>query len=257
MNFDEIHSYWDDRAAQDNTIQSTTQDVYLRDIELRVLADKVSVYEPKSIADIGCGDGRTTIGLAEKFEQIALTGYDYSESMISNARRILANRSIGNVSLGQHDVCNPLPHKFDLIYTTRCLINLPTWELQMNAIKNIHASLNDGGVYLMIENFVDGQDEFNRVRRSFDLPEIPIRDHNNFFEIDSLASFASDYFDLIDEVNISSTYYLVSRVVYAKMCADKNITPDYYDVHHKYASRLPYVGNCGPVKLICFKKKAN
>jgi hypothetical protein len=109
----------------------------------------------------------------------------------------------------------------------------------------------------MIENFIEGQDNFNRVRASFGLPEISIREHNCLFNRNRLLDFVSNYFEVLEEGNISSTYYLVSRVIYSKICMEKNIAPDYFDVHHKYGAQLPFSGEYGPVRMIRMRKKQN
>ena len=58
LNFDERRKYWDDRAAGDSTVQSTTQDLFLRQIELSAPIQRVSKFSPQRVADVGSGDGR-------------------------------------------------------------------------------------------------------------------------------------------------------------------------------------------------------
>ncbi len=255
LSIDEIRNYWEGRAAGDSTAQSTTQDVYLREIELRVLIEQIKRLNPKSVADIGCGDGRTTIGVARQSLCSQFRGFDYSGAMVENARTNLANHGISNVVFERHDILDPLPGCFDLAYTTRCLINLPDWTLQRSALRNIHKSLIDGGYYLMIENFIEGHENFNRLRTQFSLPEIPVRNHNLFFNRSNLLSDIECLFSVEYDVNISSVYYMVSRVVYSKLCSDNGVEPSYFDEHHRYAANLPFVGEFGPVRMLVLKKK--
>lgn len=255
MNFDEIKRYWEDRASRDSSAQSTTQDFYLREIEFNVLSEHIGKYLPNSVVDIGCGDGRTTIRLASKYPAIHFYGFDYSLAMIENAQKVLLSSQAFNIEFEQFDICYELKASFDFIYTTRCLINLPSWDLQKKAIKNIHEALNVGGVYIMVENFIEGQENFNLVRRKFDLPEIPVREHNFFFQRERLLEYVKDSFLVEEEVNISSTYYLVSRVIYSKICSETGVRPDYFDDHHRFASGLPFCGEFGPVRLLCLKKR--
>lgn len=255
LNYDDIKKYWNDRAATDSSAQSTTQDFYLREIELAALSERIAKFSPARVADVGCGDGRTTSRLAIKFASTNFTGFDYSSSMIDNARDSVEAEGLSNIRFEQSDISNGLVGTFNLIYTTRCLINLPSWELQKSAIQNIHSALTEDGVYLMVENFVDGQENFNKVRRDFGLSEIEIRNHNLFFDRDKLLEFVNDRFDVVEEVNISSNYYLVSRVVYSKICAETGKQPDYFDDHHRIAAGLPFCGEYGPVRLLYLKKK--
>lgn len=254
MNFEDIRNYWEGRAAGDDSVQSTTQDVFLREIELKSIIERARSYSPKLIADVGCGDGRTTIALANAIGNSQVVGFDYSVSMIENAKKVLRAQNGENVSFEQHNICDKLLGSYDFIYTTRCLINLPSWELQKNAIQNIHDALSPNGIYLMIENFEEGQNNFNKIRKEYNLPEISIRSHNNFFSRQRLLDYTRDMFKINEETNISSTYYLVSRVIYSRICADFGIEPDYFDAHHRYAANLPFCGEYGPVRLIVFEK---
>ncbi|RME58718.1 class I SAM-dependent methyltransferase [Candidatus Parcubacteria bacterium] len=256
MDFEQVKNYWEQRAAMDSSAQSTTMDFYLRDIEFRVMKNMIERLKPKNVMDIGCGDAKTTARLARTFPHINFTGGDYAESMVSNARKAFSVNDIDNLEIVHCDVTKQLPLKnIDLIYTTRCLINLPSWDLQRQALENISESLSAGGYYIMIENFIEGQNNFNRVRRDFGLPEIPVRDHNLFFEREVLLDYVAKLFEIVEELNISSTYYLVSRVVYSKICQENDIEPDYFDSHHKYAARLPFCGEFGPVRMICMQRK--
>jgi ubiquinone/menaquinone biosynthesis C-methylase UbiE len=255
MDFEEIRNYWEGRATDDDSVQSTTQDVFLREIELKSLSERLGRYAPTRVADVGCGDGRTTIGLARTFPDSEFLGFDYSSSMVVNAMRVRKSHDVSNASFEQSDITRGLDGFFDLVYTTRCLINLPSWELQQHALRNIHAALPPNGVYLMVENFIEGHASFNQVRKDYGLAEIPVRDHNLFFERAKLLEFIRDLFVIEEEVNISSTYYLVSRVIYSRICVDDGATPDYFDPHHRYAAGLPFCGEYGPVRLIAFRKK--
>lgn len=255
LTVDEIRSYWEGRAAGDTSPQSTTQDVYLREIELRVLIERIKRLKPATIVDIGCGDGRTTTGVAKSFPSLQISGFDYSDAMVENARENVATQGLSNIIFGSHDIRDPLANHFDLAYTTRCLINLPDWELQRLALRNIHHALHAGGYYLMIENFMEGQENFNQLRRKFGLPEIAVRNHNLFFERNRLILDINALFLVEEEVNISSTYYMVSRIVYSRICADSGVQPDYFNEHHRHAASLPFSGEFGPVRLLILKKR--
>lgn len=255
LTVDEIREYWEGRASGDSSSQSTTNDVYLREIELRTLIGLISEIKPAAVVDIGCGDGRTTLGIAEKLPGINFAGYDYSTTMIENARQNLACKEFGNVLFGQHDILQPIDGQFCLAFTTRCLINLPDWQHQRVALRNIHSALKAGGHYLMIENFIEGHDNFNKLRKDFGLSEISVRDHNLFFNRDRLLDDIDEFFSIEKEINISSTYYMVSRVIYSRICADNGSQPDYFDMHHRYSASLPFLGEFGPVRLLVLKKR--
>lgn len=255
MKHEEIKKYWNARAKNDSSAQSTTNDIYLREIECQVLSHQVKKHAPKKVADIGCGDGRTTALLAEHHSDKLFSGFDYSSAMVENAIKVNASESLKNLIFDRLDIIKGLPEIFDFIYTTRCLINIPSWKSQQIAIENIHGALSAGGVFVLIENFIEGHENFNKIRRDFDLPEISIREHNFYFEKERLLKFLENYFRIEEEKNISSTYYLVSRVVYSKICNKKGEKPDYFDEHHRLAALLPFSGEFGPVRMLCLKKR--
>jgi hypothetical protein len=39
------------------------------------------------------------------------------------------------------------------------------------------------------------------------------------------------------------------------MCEAKGVQPDYFDVHHELAAKLPFGGNFGPVKMLVLERK--
>ena len=252
----QIRAYWDNRALIDSSAQSTTMDLWLRNIEAEFLVQSIEKYNPKSICDVGCGDGLTTLRCAEESPSRTFTGFDYSASMINNALKNLNTHGIKNTTFYTGDITEEIGAKgFDFIYSTRCLINLPDWIAQAKALMQIKKLLGSDGIYVMIENFIESHGMLNSLRADFDLPPIQVRDHNTFFERDKLMAQMTEDFNVLEDVNISSTYYMMSRVVYSAICKDKNITPDYNDIHHRLASRLPFSGEFGPVRAIVFKKK--
>lgn len=256
MDFEQIKKYWEERASLDSSAQSTTQDYFMREIELRVMKEQIEKLRPASVMDIGCGDARTTLRLASTFPMVFFNGGDYSNAMVNTATSNIKASGLTNINVHLCDISHPLQiDKLDLAYSTRCLINLPSWHLQQEAIRHIHDALAPHGYYVMIENFVEGQENFNQVRQAFNLPTIPIRTHNLFFERQQLINYIAPMFEIVEEVNISSTYYLVSRVIYSRICKDKNLQPDYFDEHHRYAADLPFSGEYGPVRMICMRRQ--
>lgn len=256
MSYQTTKEFWTQQAEKfGNDPEATTNDFYLREIEVRVISEIISNLKSDSakIADVGCGNGYSTKRHAKSFSQHSFIGYDYVPEMIENAR---LGQSTDNIKFDVLDLVNDsITSSFDLIFTNRCLINLPTWEDQQTALEKIHASLSDGGTFAMVENFVEGQSNFNQLRREFGLSEIPIRHHNLFFNKKMLTDFIEDKFEIVRSVNISSQYYITSRIIYSKICQENGDSPDYRDIHHKLGSMLPFEGDCGPINLWELKKR--
>lgn len=253
----QVREYWESRAKDDKGATSTTNDVYLRQIEQRVLLEKCKSLDNALILDVGCGDARTSAALATSLPASRVTGIDYAGKMIDNAKNLHSGVANLDVLLSDCTMGEPMPDhisRFDIAFSTRCLINILEDRHRLNAFRYIHKALKPGGVYLMIENFTEGHHNFNRVREAAGLSPIPVRSHNRFFDVHELESLAKSLFTLEESLNISSSYYLVTRVVYAKLCMESGIQPDYFDNHHKHGALLPFAGDYGPVYLKVLRK---
>lgn len=265
ISIEKIKKYWNERASLNvANPKATTNDYWLRVIEIREI--KRALFEIqkkkniKNVLDIGCGDGFGTINIFQAFSKLKFLGGDYSEEMIKNAEILLEKSKIKskNISFQLLDVLNlsSLTEKFDVVISDRCIINLPNLILQKRAIKEIHQSLKKGGYYIMVENFIDGHNNMNKLRKRLGLKEIPIRWHNNFLNEKLLNDFVDHYFKIINKKNISSIYYLITRIIYSKICQIENREPDYDNPIYKIAVDLDEIGgNYGPVKLILLKKR--
>jgi ubiquinone/menaquinone biosynthesis C-methylase UbiE len=260
MEHEDVRDYWNERAKEHKeSPEATTNDYYMREIEIRSIKNKIDLYidRVKDVADIGCGNGFSTIELARQFKNVNFVGYDYSEEMIKNAKQKAIDEGLKNISFNVLDVVNDdIDNSYDLIYTDRCLINLTSWNDQKIALEKIVSSLTRNGIYVMIENFIDGQNNLNNIRKSFGLNDIAIRDHNLFFDLPNIENFVENIgFNLSSYENISSAYYLVSRVIYSKTCMMEGSQPDYYNIHHELGSKLPSCGNFGPIALCVIEKE--
>ena len=65
----------------------------------------------------------------------------------------------------------------------------------------------------------------------------------------------SDDFHTSEIRNISSLYYLATRLIYSKICALENREPDYDHVIYQVGVELPVEGDYGPTRLAVLKRK--
>lgn len=260
-----IKEYWEDRAKEKAaTAQATTNDVYLRELEIATFIQtlkEIELPDGASILDVGCGDGYTTVSVAEALPQFSFDGLDYSENMISLARdRVAEKGSPLRVKFSVGDATNLTTvcgnRKYDAVMTDRCLINLESIENQQRAIAEIAAVTRPGGYYLGIENFREGQDEMNRLRASVGLPEIPIRWHNLFFTEAEFSKLTDPFFEELSWRNFSSSYYFATRVIYSAMCQMRGETPDYRHEIHELSIKLPWFGNFSPIRMAVTRRRA-
>ena len=260
-----IQQYWEERAkgAQLNP-NATTDDVYLRELEIRTFEKAITKLKKKNpyILDLGCGDGFTTLGLAKKLKAPGFLGIDYSENMIANAKARLKNEKDTKLKksiefkTGDATRLNEQFKKetFDIVISSRCLINLTSAKQQFDTIEQISKILKRGGVYISIENFEDGNKELNDLRKEMGLAEISVRWHNLFFKPKDYLKHTKKIFKNVEIINFSSSYYYATRVIYSKYCQMKNIQPDYLHEIHQLSIDLPSTGNYSPIKLTIHKK---
>ena len=151
----EIKKFWDNRAkGYKGNWQATLGEKYLRQLEIRMVIKFIKRFKPRTVLDIGCGNGYSTKEYSKMFPKIHFTGIDYSEQMILYARET----QLKNCHLFA-DILKPdsLPkNKFDLILTQRCLQNLCDYESQTMAIKNLLSTRKSHGLALFMECSKDG-----------------------------------------------------------------------------------------------------
>jgi SAM-dependent methyltransferase len=259
-----IREYWQDRASQNEDSQAaTTNDVYLRELEIATIVATVKSLagQPSSLLDVGCGDGYSTLAVAKALTGVAVRGMDYSSRMIEIARDRLAreSESTRRVRFEVGDaldlVATLVSETFDVVLTDRCLINLPTLELQARAVEEIAAHVRPQGHYLAIENFADGQQNLNDARATVGLPPIPIRWHHRFFTSEEFLRATRDAFDIIETKDFSSAYYFATRVIYSAMCKMRGEEPDYNHDIHRLAVHLPRTGQFSPIRMVVLQKR--
>jgi len=260
-----IKKYWAERAKQHSTSPSaTTSDIYLRELEISTIIQTISnlpLPENASLLDVGCGDGYSTLKVAQEIEDLPFLGVDYSESMVNIACQRLETQPelkrrvafvVGDV-MELDQVCgNSL---YDVILGDRCLINIDSFENQSYAMAQIAKHTKPGGWYIAIENFIEGNENMNTARRQMRLTEIPVRWHNLYFNEHEFVQSLEPFFEDIMFKDFASSYYFATRVIYSSMCQMRGDHPDYNHEIHQLATRLPWIGQFSPVRMAVLRKK--
>ena len=84
-----------------------------RELDAKVVRDVLGTRSAEAVLEVGCGTGKNTGWLAERFGQV--TGIDFSPGMLAVARRKL---QAPGITLLEHDVLQPWPFDagaFDLV----------------------------------------------------------------------------------------------------------------------------------------------
>lgn len=259
-----VHEFWEEQADKHGTADlATAPDHHYRKLEIGRLASAIATIEHDTILDVGCGNGYSTIELAKKFPASNVLGVDFSAKMIEQAKKAAKDAGVSNVSFFEGDVLSISRHqalqhlKFDVVISTRCLINLANWDEQKLGILQMRKLLAAKGHLILIENMQDGLEKLNKMRGIVGLTEIKLRWHNFYLPTKESGEFFTQndgkLFHIQHIENIGNLYYIISRVVYAKMAEMLGEEIDYNHPLNEIAAQLPTLGDnyaCSPNYMI-------
>jgi SAM-dependent methyltransferase len=232
---DRVKELWQSRAREPgvNDREVTHRDVWQRWLEIEMI--RRFLLPGDRLLDVGCGNGYTTRAVAPLVRETV--GLDFSPEMIERARRTVVDtapnlrfevcdvRSLEAAQLGQ----------FDVALSERCLINLPDWEAQQQAIANIAAVVRAGGRLIFVEGSADGRQRLNEMRERVGLERMPTVWHNVDFEERLLLPCLERFF-AIDERLHFGVYDFIARIVHPLVAAPE---PPAYDSRiNEVAARL-------------------
>ncbi len=235
---EQIKSHWDSRSGLGAT--AGTQDLILKQLEQRAIESEVQTilrFGLTRILEVGCGTGDFSKCVASWRGVEEIYAIDTSAEMVAESLKTLP---IGLPwSISQIDV-RDIPRQWGtlgIVYSERCLINLPTWAEQKNAIDKIASMLSQGGRFIMCEHSQDGLDAINTERAKLNLSVIERPWHNKYFLDSELATITS--LKLLECIPFSATYYFLSRVINAKLAAEEGREPEYDAPINRLALTLP------------------
>ena len=205
----------EDRGAAMREYWERPDTISLRDDNLRQLeAEAITRWldSESVVLDVGCGDGINTVAYAQRVHRIV--GIDYSRQRIRRATRRITDIGLHNVEFQHLSVqdLKQISERFDIAISQRCLINLPTFEEQKDAIHQIYCILKPGRLYLMLECVEQGRQHLNELRGQVGLEPLPMPWHDLFFDEDQLTPLLRIFFEIVEVVDFS-LYYLITRIL--------------------------------------------
>jgi ubiquinone/menaquinone biosynthesis C-methylase UbiE len=163
---------------------STMQDPFIRQMEMQFVLDEIEDFitthgcYPR-VLDLGCGNGILLATLRAHFPHLSLSGLEFTPELLELAKK----RELPNVafSLGDMRSLKTYPTgPFDIIITERSLINLGSWDEQMQALENMTKVLAFPGRLLLIESFEESLQQLNRAKKELGLPAQKQSPQNNY-----------------------------------------------------------------------------
>lgn len=247
--------FWNERAHLG--MVAGTNDLLAKQLEIKAIQQYIK--PGMSILDFGCGNGITALTLAQAMD-VHIFGVDFSPNMIEYAK---LNKNKYNLRgtiefhLGDQSYLEKMTNKFEIIYTERCIINIKSWEEQKKTIFKLLDLLQEEGMYLMCETSETSLRNINILRKSLDLPKINIPWHNRYLIDHEVEELNPDCATLEEVNNFSSTYYFLSRIINAKLSAQRHEEPRYEDPINMLALQLPPLGDFSQSKIWVWRKKSN
>lgn len=214
MKLEEIKNHWEksgESFSLEEKVTPTSRDPYLGEMERENILTYLN--ESYNALEVGCGDAFHTIYYAKKVNK--MSSIDLASSLIEKAKHRISENSISNVDLFVGSVLDLeeifQPRNFDCVISQRCLINLPNWDYQKEAIKQIYNLLDDDGIFLLTEGFQENLDNLNSVRKKLSLDEIKVVEYNRNFTLSEFEPFIHEYFEIIEK-HYYGAYLFFSRV---------------------------------------------
>ncbi|HUW10631.1 MAG TPA: class I SAM-dependent methyltransferase [Anaerolineae bacterium] len=205
------------------------RDHYYRLTEIDALSKRI---RGGRVLDAGCGAGWATMFYAVNADHVV--GCDITGGLIARANRMLADPVFRyrkywsgltpfgaplyrhNVAFEVQDVLD-LPYAdgaFDTVMFQRLLINLPTWDLQRQALAELVRVLD--GQMLISEVTEDGHAYVNALRKEFDLEPLTRYWHNRYLRHDEFVEELEGY-GLHVMSERQGLYGFLSKVFYPAM----------------------------------------
>ena len=209
---DHILGFWNSQADKFGTSHSASWgDHYAIDLEVQTIGRHIKKGD--KVLDIGCANGYSAIYHLDKSIS-SITGVDFSEAMIREAQKNLAesgSQSTLRFEVGDVRKLRFENDTFDVVYTTRTLINLPTWEEQKQGISECIRVCKVGGTIIFSEAFWEPLVLLNSLRTLKSLPPLVEHDFNRYLKKKYLEEYFLEEGIQFEIEDFSSIYYLGTR----------------------------------------------
>ena len=126
-----------------------------RDYIITVIEKNRSREEPIKLLDVGCGPGELLAQLENKFDNIEMTGLDFSKGMLEVSKS--RNQKAIHLKMDVAEL-DRLENKFDIMV---CTHSLPYYKEPLKFIKDLHGILEDDGKIYM--GFASGNSLYDKM----------------------------------------------------------------------------------------------
>jgi ubiquinone/menaquinone biosynthesis C-methylase UbiE len=213
MNKDHIKEYWESQGrAHDGSHWASWGDNWMIELEIDTIGKYIK--DGDKVLDVGCANGYSTFRQAKLHKLASITGVDFATNMVLAAQKNHYNNELSdNVNYIEGDVRSLQfqDNTFDVAYTTRVLINLPTWEQQIQGITECIRVVKPNGIIMLLEGFWEPLVLLNAMRTLKNLSPLVEHDFNRYLKLSVLETHLKKLGLNYQIEDFSSIYYFGSR----------------------------------------------
>ncbi len=241
---DFIKDFWEENAKK---FEKSHEVSWGDECAIKLEAQNINNYikDGDSVLDVGCANGFAAISQCLSHKLKSMTGVDFSSNMIEFAKQNREEtefKDILNFRLGDIRSLQFEANTFDVVYTTRVIINLPNWKEQITAIEECLRVTKKGGTVVFSEAFYEPLVRLNAMRMLINLPPLVEHDFNRYIKKARIEALFKEKGLKYECVDFSSVYYLGSRFL-REIVTDYNSYPgysnpinyDFYELEKKYS----------------------
>jgi len=256
----EVFEFWTKQAREHGQSPSASWSDH-RVIEMEIREITGHLADGDKVLDVGCANGYSSIEFALA-RRVNLRGLDYIPEMIEQAKAragAMKDKLRGTVSFDVGDITqlNEPSNCYDKVVVVRVLINLSTWERQLQGLRECFRVLKPGGLLLLSEATIQGWRRLNTLRQEWGLEDIPMPSFNQYVDQDLVIEAAGGEAELEELSNFASSYYVGTRLLkplLAKATQAAISVADPNSEWNRWCSQLPAAGDYGTQKLFVFRK---
>jgi len=247
----EIEETWNKQYIKNTT--TALKDNNLFKLEINSIKDNfkkiISKLNKKNIKilEIGSGTGYLALQLTKilKDEKISYdyTGIDFSiEAVRKSKKRKISNCKFFEIDFIKFFMTNTT--KFDLIISQRSIMAMMSKKKQNKLINQIKTNLKKSGYGIFSECTIQSLKNHQKFRKKLSIEPYEKIWHSTYIDENFLAKVFKSY----QKIDFSSSYYLITRIIYPYFSKPKHNTRI-----HDFASSLEQFGDYSLVKLFIVK----
>ena len=248
MSSEHILEFWEQQAIDHGQEHSASWgDSGMIRLEVAEIARRLP--PTGKVLDAGCANGYSTELIQVQAPGLSMTGLDFAPAMIREA--VGREKQSGSGVQYQVGDIRRLPFEdasFDAAFTTRTIINLPTWVDQIEAFREMIRVVRPGGKLLISEAFWEPLCKLNSVRQVAGLDPLEEHDFNRYLKEYRVRGLLSDLGLEFSIVPFSSVYYLGTRFL-RELVTDSSAYPGYSNPINEVSFELEQNWSGGPFSV--------